>query len=70
MGLRLKEGIKNEVFQKHFGKNISEVFDSVKLEHLIQNQLIEINQNHIKIPEKSLILANSIISKIVDSLSD
>lgn len=67
MGLRLKDGIQNEVFQKHFGKNILEIFDKKKLENLIKNNLIEVNQNNIKITNQGLILANSIIAKIIEN---
>ncbi len=68
MGLRLKDGIENSVFQKHFGKNILEIFDKKKLENLIQNKLIMANQNNIKITPNGLILANSIIKKIIETI--
>jgi coproporphyrinogen III oxidase-like Fe-S oxidoreductase len=66
MGLRLKDGIENKVFQRHFGKNILEIFDEKKLENLIKNNLINLNQDHIKITNQGLILANSIIAKIIE----
>ncbi|MES2677219.1 MAG: radical SAM family heme chaperone HemW [Pseudomonadota bacterium] len=65
MGLRLKNGIDNAVFQKHFGKNIEQIFDLEKLENLIKNNLIIVGKNNIKISSQGLILANSIIEKII-----
>ncbi|MCE3255577.1 MAG: hemN [Rickettsiaceae bacterium] len=70
MGLRLKEGIDNQIFQKHCSKNIDEIFDLKKLEILVQNNLVEIANNNIKIPYQSLILANSIIRKIIEAISN
>jgi oxygen-independent coproporphyrinogen-3 oxidase len=63
MGLRLKDGIVNEVFVKHFGKNIDQIFDSKKLQDLIKNNLLEVTKDFIRIPKNSLILTNSIINK-------
>ena len=37
MGLRLKDGIGNETFQKHFGKNIAEIFKIEKLKNDLEN---------------------------------
>lgn len=65
MGLRLKNGIDNSVFQKHFGKNISDIFDQKKLENLIKNNFLELNNSNIKIAPQGLILANSIIKKVM-----
>ncbi|MFT5703018.1 MAG: oxygen-independent coproporphyrinogen-3 oxidase [Rickettsiales bacterium] len=67
MGLRLKNGIDNAVFQQHFGKNIEQIFDFNKLENLVENNLIIINQKNIRISPKGLILANSIIEKVTKS---
>ena len=65
MGLRLKNGIDNQVFYKHFSKNISEIFELEKLQNLIKNNLIIISQDNIKITNQGLILANSIIEKVI-----
>lgn len=67
MGLRLKDGIKNTVFQKHFGKNILEIFDLGKLQPLIENNFIFINADNIKITDHGLILANLITKKILST---
>jgi oxygen-independent coproporphyrinogen-3 oxidase len=66
MGLRLKNGIDNQVFQKHFGKNISQIFNFQKLELLTKNNLLLIDNNNIKITNNGLILANSVIKKVID----
>ncbi len=65
MGLRLKKGIDNQVFQKHFGKNINEIFDLKKLQSLIDNRLIFIDEKNIRISSHGLILANSVIDKVI-----
>jgi putative oxygen-independent coproporphyrinogen III oxidase len=65
MGLRLKNGIDNQIFQKHFGKNISEIFDFQKLKPLIDNGLISIDENNIRISSQGLILANAVIEKVI-----
>jgi putative oxygen-independent coproporphyrinogen III oxidase len=67
MGLRLKNGIDNQVFQKHFDKNISEIFDLKKLQTLIDNDLIFIDENNIRITNRGLILANSVIKKVIEA---
>ncbi len=68
MGLRLKKGIDNAVFQKHFGKNIEQIFNLAKLQNLIQNKMILIDKNNIKISNQGLILANSVIAKVIKSI--
>jgi coproporphyrinogen III oxidase-like Fe-S oxidoreductase len=68
MGLRLKKGIDNSIFQKHFGKNIFEIFSLEKLKILLENNLISIDENNIKINNQALILANSIIKKIITAI--
>ena len=65
MGLRLKNGIDNSVFQKHFSKNIDEIFDLAKLQNLLKNNLILIDKNNIKITSQGLILANLVIKKVI-----
>lgn len=68
MGLRLKKGINNKTFQQHFGKNIGEIFDLEKLGSLVDNKLIIITKNSIRISKKGLLLTNSIVEKIVKAL--
>jgi oxygen-independent coproporphyrinogen-3 oxidase len=64
MGLRLKDGMDNEIFQKHFGKNIKEIFDFGKLGSLVNEGFLEVNENQIKITDKGRLLSNTIISKV------
>ena len=68
MGLRLKSGIDNQVFQKHFSKNITEVFDFAKLDYLVQNKLLKVDDKNISITSNNLILANSIIRKVIETI--
>ena len=65
MGLRLKDGISNQVFQKFFQKNIEEIFERKKLEFLQEQGFVEVTKNNIKISDKARILTNSIIGKLV-----
>jgi oxygen-independent coproporphyrinogen-3 oxidase len=67
MGLRLKKGINNNVFEKHFGKNIEQIFNFKQLFNLVENNLIKVDKRNIKITDKGLILANSIIDKVLKS---
>jgi putative oxygen-independent coproporphyrinogen III oxidase len=68
MGLRLSDGISNEIFQTHFQKNFTDIFDFKKLQKLASQGLIEISQSHIKIKNESRILTNSIIEKVCLSI--
>lgn len=65
MGLRLKEGIENEIFQKNLKRNIVEIFDIAKLKSLESKGLILANENYIKILNSGRIITNSIIEKIL-----
>ncbi len=69
MGLRLRNGIDNQVFQQHFGKNISEIFDARKLQKLIENNLILVGANNIRITNTALILANSVVEKVIAAIA-
>lgn len=68
MGLRLKDGIQDEIFYPHFKKNLRDIFDFKKLQNLENQGLIMIEQNSIKIPEKSRLLTNAIIEKFSDTI--
>lgn len=63
-GLRLPEGISDDLFQKHFKKNIKEVFNSEKLQILVKQNLIEFTDNNIKIPANLRLLTNAVIEKV------
>lgn len=67
MGLRLKDGISDEVFKFHFDKSLEEILDFRALEMLSKQELILLSKNNIKIPDKSRLLTNSIIGKICAS---
>jgi coproporphyrinogen III oxidase-like Fe-S oxidoreductase len=66
MGLRLREGISENVFAKTF----SEIFNQQKLEKLIGQGLIVFEKNQIKIPDSKRILTNSIIQKVCEAIND
>jgi oxygen-independent coproporphyrinogen-3 oxidase len=65
MGLRLEEGIDNEVFLANFNKNLLDIFDEKKLKEMQKNSLIIFDKNSIKIAKDKKIISNSIISKIL-----
>lgn len=64
MGMRLKDGIDNQIFINHFNKNITEIFDFEKILNLQRNNLIEVSKENIKITDQGRILSNSIVSKL------
>lgn len=70
MGLRLPAGIDDKIFQTHFKKNISEIFDLRKLQSLANQGLINITDESINIPESKRLLTNSIIEKVCQSIYD
>ena len=59
MGLRLKEGARNEIFQKNLKRNISEIFDIAKLKSLENKGLILANENCIKILNSGRIIRHA-----------
>lgn len=68
MGLRLENGIDNSFFYNHIDKKISEIFNFKKLEILKKENLIEFNQDFIRISKNGKILTNSIIAKICENI--
>ncbi len=68
MGLRLEDGIDEEVFKNHFNKEFGNIFDFEKLQKLVDQKLLSVSTNQIKIPQESRILTNAIIAKICDSI--
>ena len=68
MGLRLKEGIDNIIFQQFFSKNIAEIFNFQKLQRLMDEGLIEISDKNIKISDEGRILTNAIIVKFTEAI--
>lgn len=69
MGLRLSEGISNQLFQNHFQKNLQEIFDFKKLQKLADQGLIMVGKDCIKILPRARILTNAIIEKVCATTS-
>jgi putative oxygen-independent coproporphyrinogen III oxidase len=67
-GLRLSKGINNSVFWRHFNKNISDIFDGLKLQNLEKQGLIVLSSDEIKIPANSRLLTNAIIAKVCEAV--
>jgi len=68
MGLRLREGIHEEIFQTHFNKSFAEIFDEKKLQKLVDQNLIAVRKNNIFITDEARILTNSIIQKVCEAV--
>lgn len=64
MGLRLRDGIDNQIFQTHFGKKLTDIFDFKKLQILANQGLIQVSENQIKITESARLLTNLVIQKV------
>ena len=64
MGLRLKDGIDNKIFQTHFNKKLTDIFDFKKLQILANQGLIQVSENQIKITESARLLTNLVIQKV------
>lgn len=65
MGLRLKEGINNKIFQQHFNKNYQDLLGIKNLQKLAASNLIKLSDDNIKITNQGRILTNSIIENIL-----
>jgi oxygen-independent coproporphyrinogen-3 oxidase len=65
MGLRLKKGINNSVFQKYFSKNYSELLNLEILENLRNEGFVNLENESISITKKGRILTNSIIDRLL-----
>ena len=70
MGLRLRDGIDNQIFQTHFGKKLTDIFDFKKLQILASQGLIQISENQIKITESARLLTNLVIQKVCQARQD
>ena len=68
MGLRLPQGINDQIFQTHFKRNAAEIFDVKKLQMLVNQGLMEVTIDSIKIPNHARLLTNSIITKVCEGL--
>ncbi len=68
MGLRLPQGIGDEIFQTHLKKKLVEIFDFKKLQMLANQGLIEVSAGEIKIPQSSRLLTNAIIAKVCEAV--
>ena len=69
MGLRLDSGIDLSIFLKFFNKDFFEIFDKNKINFLIKNNFLKIENNHLKIPLNQRIITNKIIEKTCESIN-
>lgn len=67
MGLRLRDGISDRIFQNHLNKKLREIIDFEKLRVLENKGMIILSEERIKIVDKSRLLSNSIIEKICEA---
>lgn len=65
MGLRIKDGIKIENLQKNIDcNNFYDILDKNNIEFLAKLNLINANENNIKLTKKGFLLLNSVIEKL------
>ena len=57
-----------ETFQQFFGKKLQEIFDFTKLQSLVNEGFIAIDDVRIKITDKGRILSNTIIAKVASAV--
>lgn len=65
MGLRLQEGINDDIFLHHFNKKLQEVINFDKLSNLQNQGLLQLSDNKIKITQQGRILTNAIIKEVL-----
>ena len=65
MGLRLHKGINLELFYKRFGILFTDYVDQEKIDELIHNQLIKINQGMLFIPSDKTGITNYITRQLI-----
>lgn len=64
MGMRLNEGINLIKFKKKFGKTIYEIFNN-EIKKLINLNLIELSETHIKLSGKGRLLGNEVFQEFI-----
>jgi len=64
LNLRLLEGIDLIKFKEKYNKELSDIFD---YNNLLKDNLLEINNNHLRIKEKYLYVSNEIIVKLLQT---
>ncbi|WP_280768518.1 radical SAM family heme chaperone HemW [Salipaludibacillus daqingensis] len=64
MGLRKRNGVSIQEFQKKFGKDVYEVFPQV-IEKLKKNLLLEEDKGRVKLTNKGLLLGNEVFEKFL-----
>ena len=63
LNLRLKDGIDLKLFKDKYNINLIDIYN---YDELINNKLLELNNNHLYIPEDKLYISNTIIVKLLD----
>ncbi len=69
MGLRLPQGISDQIFQTHFGKNLEQIFDLKKIQKLVDDGVISSKGGSIRIPTKMRVLTNAVILKVCEAIN-
>lgn len=64
LNLRLKRGIDLDEFKNKYNKELIEIYD---YKNLLLNNLLELNNNHLYIPENNLYVSNEIIVKLIQN---
>ena len=63
LNLRLKDGIDLKLFKDKYKINLNDIYN---YEELVNNKLLELNNNHLYIPEDKLYISNTIIVSLLD----
>ncbi len=69
MGLRLRDGISEDLFLHHFNKNFGDIFDQNAFAKIIAQGLLVMDRDVIRIPADKRILTNAIIEKVCLALN-
>ncbi|OLO38868.1 coproporphyrinogen III oxidase [Alkalihalophilus pseudofirmus] len=64
MGLRKLEGVSQQKFKKRFGVEVMEIYRE-QIQRLVENQLLEIDRDRIKLTKKGVFLANEVFEQFL-----
>lgn len=64
MGLRMTRGVSLNALEKRFGINLITYYGAT-LDQLIMQQLLEIHQGRLRLTERGLLLANTVMAELV-----
>ncbi|NEU31641.1 oxygen-independent coproporphyrinogen III oxidase [bacterium LRH843] len=69
MGLRKRDGVSRERFQKRYGRTLDECFNE-QIADLVKRGLLQSDANGIRLTEKGLLLGNEVFEQFIAVLAD